>query len=96
VCTPSYNCAPGELWNGVSCITTADECASIDGRAAILVNELRGVKARMQDVCGQNPPGQDCEDLKQRQGEALRRYQMLVTEAGPRCQATLEDVGSLE
>jgi len=95
-CTPSSNCAPGELWNGASCVASANECSSIDGRAAILVNELRGIKAQIQDVCGQNPSGQDCENLKQRQREALQRYQMLLSEAAPRCQRTLEDPGSLE
>ncbi len=97
VCTPSYSCTPAERWNGARCVVSADECVSIDGRAAILVNELRGLKARIQDACGQNPPGQDCEDLKLRQTEVLQRYQMLVTtEAGPECQATLETPGSLE
>lgn len=96
LCTPLNNCAPGEIWDGASCIASANECASIGGRAAILVSELRALKAQVQDVCGQNPSGQDCEDLKLRQREALQRYQMLVTEAGPTCQATLEAPGSLE
>jgi hypothetical protein len=96
VCMPSSPCAPGESWNGVSCVASAAECASIDGRAAILVTALRTLKAQIRDACGQNPPGQDCEDLKQRQGEALQRYQMLRTEAGPSCQATLADLASLE
>jgi len=96
VCAPSNNCAPGELWNGANCVTSAAECSSIDGRAAMLVNELRGLKAQMQNACGQNPPAQDCEDLKLRQREALQRYQMLLNEAGPRCQSTLVGVGSLD
>jgi hypothetical protein len=96
VCMPSNHCAPGEIWNGTSCIASTNECASIDGRAAILVSELRALKAQIQDVCGQKPPGQDCEDLKQRQGEALQRYQMLLSEAGPGCQATPADLASLE
>jgi len=96
ICTPSYNCAQGEVWNGARCVASGNDCASIAGRAAILVNELRTLKAQIQDVCGQDPSGQDCEDLKQRQREALQRYQMLLSEAGTRCQGTLEDVGSLE
>lgn len=96
VCTPSYNCAPGERWNGGRCVRSADECASIDGRAAILVNELRGIKAQIQDVCGQNPNGQECESLKQRRRDALQRYQMLLAEAGPGCQGTLEPPASLK
>jgi hypothetical protein len=96
VCTPSYNCAPGERWNGGRCVSSADECASLDGRAAILVNELRGLTAQIQGVCGQNPNGQECESLKQRQRDALQRYQMLLAEAGPRCQGTLEPPASLE
>jgi len=96
VCMPSNRCAPGETWNGVSCVASSAECASTDGRAAILVTELRALKAQIQDACGQNPPGQDCEDLKQRQEETLQRYQMLLTEAGPSCQATLADLASLE
>lgn len=96
VCTPSYNCAPGERWNGGKCVRSADECASIDGRAAILVNELRGLRAQIQDVCGQNPNGQECESLKQRQKDALQRYQMLIAEAGPKCQGALEPPASLE
>lgn len=96
VCMPSNHCAPGEIWNGTSCIASANECASIVGRAAILVSELRALKAQIQEACGQNPPWQDCEDLKQRQGEAQQRYQMLLSEAGPGCQATLADLASLE
>jgi len=95
-CTPSYNCAASERWNGVRCVASAEECAGVDGRAAILVDELRGLKAQIQEVCGQDPSGQDCQDLRLRQREALQRYQMLLTEAGPRCQATLEAPGSLE
>jgi hypothetical protein len=96
LCTPLNTCAPGEIWNGLNCIASANECASIGGRAAILVSELRALKAQAQDVCGQNPSGQDCEDLKLRQREASQRCQMLVTEAGPTWQATLEGPGSLE
>ena len=97
MCTPSnINCPPVEVWDGVRCVAAANECASIDGRAAILVSELRALKAQVQDVCGQNPSGQDCEDLTLRQREALQRYQMLLIEAGPTCQATLEAPGSLE
>ena len=95
-CALSNRCASGEVWNGARCVASAAECASIDGRAAILVSELRALKTQIQDACGQNPPGPDCEDLKQRQGEALQRYQMLLSEAGPGCQATLEAPGSLE
>ena len=96
LCTPLNTCAPGEIWNGASCVASANECASIGGRAAILVSELRALKAQVQDVCGQSPSGQDCEDLKLRQREALQHYQMLLTEAGPTCQATLEAPSSLE
>jgi len=96
VCSPSYNCTQGKVWNGARCVASGNNCASIEGRAAILVSELRTLKAQIQDVCGQDPSGQDCEDLKQRQREALQRYQMLLSEAGPRCQGSLEDVGSLE
>lgn len=96
VCTPSNHCAAGEFWNGANCVASAADCGSIDARAAILVSELRGIKAQIQGACGQNPPGQDCEDLKQQQMGALQRYQMLLGEAGPRCQATLVGVGSLE
>ncbi len=96
VVQPFDQCSPGEFWNGASCTTSAAECSAIDGRAAAMVTELRGLKAQVQDECGQDPPGQDCEDLKQRQSGALQRYEMLLTEAAPTCRATLADPGSLE
>jgi hypothetical protein len=95
-CSPAGQCAAGATWNGVRCVTSTAECASIDSRAAVLVNELRGLKAQMQQSCGQTPPGQDCDDLKLRQQGALQRYQMLLTEAGPACPSTLADLASLE
>jgi len=96
VCTPSNHCAAGEFWNGANCVASAADCGSIDARGAILVSELRGMKAQIQGACGQNPPGQNCEALKQQQMGALQRYQILLGEAGPRCQSTLVDLGSLE
>jgi hypothetical protein len=96
VAQPFDQCQPGERWSGVSCAASAAECSSIDGRAAMLVSELRGLKAQIQHVCGQNPAAQDCEDLKQRQSEGLQRYRMLLAEAGPTCQGTMMDIGSLE
>ena len=95
-CVPSNRCMPGQVWNGVDCIPSAGECASIDARAAMLANELRGLKAQIQQSCGQDPPAQDCEDLQLRQKGALQRYQMLLAEAGPTCRTTLADPTSLE
>ena len=93
---PFDQCSPGEFWNGASCAVSAAACSSIDGRAAALVAELRGLKAQVQDECGQDPAGQDSEDLKRRNSGALQRYEMLLNEATPMCRATLADLGSLE
>ena len=95
-CLPSNECPVGEFWNGVNCVPFATACASISGRAAILINELRGLKAQILQACGQNPPAPDCDDLKLQQKGALLRYQMLLNEAGPDCRTTLPAPVSLE
>jgi len=71
-------------------------CAAFIGRAAMLANELRGLRAQIQAACFQNPPAQDCEDLKMRQIGAVQRYQMLLSEAGPTCRASLLDPLALQ
>ena len=95
-CIPNRQCQPGEFWNGANCMPSSSQCAGIEARAATLVNELRGIKAEIQQACSQNPPAPDCEGSKLSQQGALQRYQMLLTEAGPNCQTGLLDPLALQ
>jgi hypothetical protein len=95
-CVPFNQCLAGQYWNGAVCIAAQANCETFIGRGAMLANELRGLKAQIQVACSQNPPAQDCEDLKMRQIGAVQRYQMLLSEAGPTCHSALPDPLSLQ
>ena len=84
-------CRPDEFWNGIRCETRADECASINARAALLAHEVRTAKMGMQGACSNNPSGQQCSDLKQSYDLVLQRYRMLMNEAPIACRAMLPD-----
>ena len=91
----STACPAGQYWNGASCSNSSAECASINGRAALLIAELRTLAARVREACSQDPTGQECMDRKQEQTGARQRYRMLQGEAGPSCWAMLPDPASL-
>jgi hypothetical protein len=91
-CLPaSSSCAPNESWNGARCTARTVECASIDSRAAMLANEIRGSRAEMQTACTNNPAGKQCSDLKQSYDSAVLRYRMLMNEAPVACRPGLQD-----
>src|SRR5579864_1425019 len=90
----STRCRPGAYWNGAMCTNTA-ECAAFSGRAAILANELRGMRAQMQSACSNNSSGQECVDLTNGYEGALQRYRMLLNEAPLTCRTSLPDPASL-
>ena len=94
-CYPTTQCQAGETWDGLRCIPAAFQCANINGRASILVTELRGLRARVQQACSQDPSSSECQEAKQEQSGALQRYQMLLTEANPACRTGLPDPYSL-
>ncbi|HUA14644.1 MAG TPA: hypothetical protein VMG31_05050 [Verrucomicrobiae bacterium] len=95
-CVVSQTCLNGEWWNGAACVSSVAECASIESRAEIIISEWRSLKAQIELACGQSPPTQECEDLKQQRQGVLQRYQMLLTEAPPACRGMLADLGSLQ
>ena len=70
-------------------------CANFEGRAALLVNELTGIKGQMQTACSQNQSGQECLDLTQQHEGALLRYRMLLNETPGACRSNLRDPLSL-
>jgi|GEM_PF-3219680 len=100
-------CAPGQIWNGGSCVastqcpagqywngtrcTPTDECAGIIGQVGPLIAELRSIAARVHEACSQDPSGDECMDLKQEQDAAVQRYRMLLSEAPASCGANLPD-----
>src|SRR5712692_436170 len=94
-CIANATCQPGTFWNGVSCTVNASECVSYDSRAALLANELRGIRDEMERACTQNPMGQRCRELTLQHDGALLRYRMLLNEAPVRCRVTLPDPLSL-
>ena len=78
------------------CAPSTAACASFNARAAAMVNELRGLKARVRDACSQSAQSQDCDELKLQLAGALQRYQMLLDEAGPGCRIAFADPASLQ
>jgi len=97
-CVETTLCPAGEVWNGMMCVasaTSGNRCAAYWGRAGLLANELRGIKAQMQTACSPNSTGQQCGELTQQHDGALLRYRMLLNEAPAECQATMPDPLSL-
>ena len=96
VCSGTLACQPGNFWNGTTCVQEeAERCVTYDTRAAMLANELRGIKSEMDRVCLQDPSGQRCRELTQQHDGALLRYRMLLNEAPTKCRGTLPDPLSL-
>lgn len=96
VCVANNHCRVGTRWDGIQCVDEqASACASINARAAMLANELRGIKAEMRTACTNNPPGQQCGDLKLSYDGAVARYRMLLNEAPIACRPMLPDPLSL-
>ena len=94
-CVATDLCAPTEYWNGFQCVARSNDCASIDARAAMLANEIRGTHAQMQQACSSNPSGKECSELKQSYDGAILRYRMLMNEAPVGCRTSLPDPLSL-
>jgi hypothetical protein len=88
-------CLAGGVWNGLDCVTVADECLSFENRAAPVIEELRKLRADVQEACGQDPAGQQCEDLTQDQQQAWGFYNALWSEAPIPCRTYMPDPGSL-
>ena len=80
-------CQPGFYWSGFNCVASAAECASINARASSLIAELHGLRARLDQACGTNPPAQDCDATKLERAGTRQRYEMLLTEGPSRCAA---------
>lgn len=88
-------CSAGQYWNGAACSPTSAECASIEGRASLLIAELRTLAAQVHQACSDDPMGNECSSRKQSQEEALQRYRMIFDGAMPSCRAALPDPASL-
>ena len=88
-------CQANEYWNGVACVNSQTECASFSASAALVANEVRSVKVRMQNACMDDPSGQECSDLKQSYAGAIERYRMAISGAPVNCRAMLPDPLSL-
>jgi len=94
-CAGTLACQPGNFWNGTTCVEEADRCGTFDTRAAMLANELRGIRSEMDRVCLQDPNGQQCMELTLQHDEALLRYRMLLNEAPVSCRVMMPDPLSL-
>jgi hypothetical protein len=88
--TPAQ-CKAGEFWDGLRCADLAQVCTPFNGRAALLQNEIRGIKGEMEQACRNNPSGQRCMELKQSYDGAILRYRMLMNEAPVACRTMLLD-----
>jgi hypothetical protein len=93
-CAVSATCQPGTFWDGGFC-TAATDCAFYNSRAAVLANELRGIKSDQEGACSQNPGGQQCSELTTQHDGALSRYRMLLNERPATCRVMLPDPSSL-
>jgi hypothetical protein len=94
-CLTPVQCPANAYWNGANCTTNGAACATINGRAAMDINELRGLKGRTREACSEDPSGQECSNLTQELNGATLRYRMLLNEASPTCRTTLPDPDSL-
>ena len=94
-CLPVVQCRAGESWDGARCVDYSTACATISGRAATLIAEIKGLRAESEQYCMQDPSGQECADSKRRLDGALLRYRMLLTEASPTCRTQMPDPLSL-
>lgn len=91
-CGASPNqCPSNDYWNGGVCGARLNDCASINARAAMLANEVRGAKSQMQNACLNNSSGQDCGELKLSYDGAVDRYRILQSEAPLNCRTMLAD-----
>ncbi len=94
-CLPTYQCQAGESWDGMRCVDYSSACATISARAAIIISEIRSLRAESDRVCTQDPSGEDCADSRGRLDGALLRYRMLLNEASPNCRVQMPDPLSL-
>jgi len=94
-CLASTTCPAGQEWNGTSCVVSSAFCGSINGRASILISDLRSLRAKMSEACGQNSSGQDCRDVQLQRSVSLQQYEMLWNEAAPACRTALPDPAAL-
>jgi hypothetical protein len=91
-CVPSSNqCLPNQYWNGATCANRLDDFASINSRAAMLGNEIRGSKSQMEGACQNNSSAPECNQLKTSYDGAVDRYRMLQNEAPFNCRSMLID-----
>jgi hypothetical protein len=88
-------CQPTEYWNGVACVNSQAECATFTGSAAVVAEEVRAIRVRMQNACSNDPSGQECSDLKQSYAGAILRYRMAISGAPVSCRTMLPDPLSL-
>lgn len=88
-------CLPGQPWNGAACVANGSDCAMYSSRAAILANELRGVRSEMERACSGDRSGHQCLELTGQHDGALLRYRGLLNEAPASCRTMLPDPLSL-
>ena len=99
------SCSPSQVWNGLQCITTgAQQCPAgetrIDGSchadctsaaagAQNVILELRSARQHRDQVCRQNPSGQECLVAESHYSLTLTEYENLLAGVPLECQAGL-------
>jgi hypothetical protein len=86
-------CPAGQIRSNGSC--TTDECASLVARAASIAQQARDARARMEQVCSQDPYGQECADLKREHEALLQQYRALYFSVPINCRGQLPDPSTL-
>jgi len=93
-CSETLSCPASQHWDGTRCVPYGGQCANIDARAETMISELRALKARVTETCGQTPSGDECMASKEQLAGARQRYEMLLTEASAECRTMLPDPSS--
>jgi hypothetical protein len=104
-------CPPGTGWSGHRCIATqeecpagqtrsngsctVDDCAGLVSRAASIAQQARDARARMEQVCSQDPYGQECDDLKREHEALVTQYRSVYLSTPVNCRGRLPDPSTL-
>ena len=88
---PPEACGAGQYWNGSACVFSAAECSSLNGRASVVVGELYGLRARVEQACRPAPSSQECAEAKLERDGAIQRYRMALTGGPSTCAAAFPD-----
>jgi hypothetical protein len=86
-------CPAGQIRSNGTC--TVDQCAGLVARAASIAEQARRLRARMEQVCMQDPYGQECDDLRRKHEALVEQYRALYFSTPSNCRAELPDPSTI-